>query len=157
MLSSNSIHITFPFCFLFPYDWGWLSFHLLQSFCVCFLWTAFEFFFNCSIGLMVFYNWFVRGLFTLREWAHCHMCWNIFPSWSFVFWLCMLFFSVQKKLLCHHIHQSFWNLGFMYCLEKLSHLQKERNSPIPTFNSSVILFYAFKFLFTWKLHWWNSF
>ena len=32
----------------------------------------------------------------------------------------------------------------MYCLEKLSHLQKEINSPIPTFNSFVILFYAFK-------------
>ena len=97
-------HITLTFYFSFLYDWGWLPFHMLQTICVCFLWTVSKFFVNFSIGLMVFYNKFVRGLFILRNWADYHMCWNIFPSWSFVFRLCMVFFSVQKKLLCHHIH-----------------------------------------------------
>ena len=113
-----SICITFQFCFSFLYDWSWLSFHLLQTFCVCFLWSASKFFLNFSIGLMVFYNWFVRGLFTLRKWAHCHMCWNIFPSWSFVLWLCMVIFSVQKKTFMSSHSLIFLESGFCVLFRK---------------------------------------
>lgn len=97
-------HITLTFYFSFLYGWGWLPFHMLQTICVCFLWIVSKFFINFSIGLMAFYNKFVRGLFILRNWAHYHMCWNICSQLIICLSTLYGIFFCAEKLLCHHIH-----------------------------------------------------
>lgn len=151
MLSNNSIHITFPFCFLFLYDWGLTVFFiLLQSFCVCFLWTAlFGVLFWLFYWFNGLYNWFVRGLYIKRMSSLSYVLKYFSQLIICLLTLHVIFFCAENFYVI--TFTNLLNLGFVYCLEKLSHLQKEINSPIPTFNSFVIWFYAFKFLFTWKL------